>query len=89
MPGGDRTGPLGMGPMTGRALGKCTGYVNPGYMNYAPGRYFAGRGRRGCWGGGRGRASDGVTRHHMITMQQMKLIELPSWKSRQDIWKIA
>lgn len=55
MPGGDRTGPLGMGPMTGRASGKCTGYVNPGYMNYAPGRYFTGWGHRGCWGGGRGR----------------------------------
>ena len=55
MPGGDRTGPLGMGPTTGRALGRCTGYVHPGYMNYAPGGYFTGWGHRGCWGGGRGR----------------------------------
>ena len=27
MPGGDRTGPLGMGPMTGRGLGYCTGFT--------------------------------------------------------------
>jgi hypothetical protein len=26
MPGGDRTGPMGMGPMTGRATGYCGGY---------------------------------------------------------------
>ncbi|MCK4238634.1 MAG: DUF5320 domain-containing protein, partial [Candidatus Lokiarchaeota archaeon] len=26
MPGGDRTGPGGLGPMTGRALGYCAGY---------------------------------------------------------------
>ena len=33
MPGGDRTGPAGMGPMTGRAAGYCAGYPVPGYMN--------------------------------------------------------
>jgi len=50
MPGGDRTGPLGMGPMTGRAVGFCAGYPVPGYVNPIPGRGFGG-GR----GGGRGR----------------------------------
>jgi hypothetical protein len=49
MPRGDRTGPWGMGPMTGRAAGLCAGYGVPGYMNPGPG---AGRGRYG--GGGRG-----------------------------------
>ncbi len=49
MPGGDRTGPLGMGPMTGRAAGYCAGYSVPGYMNPIPRRGFFGRGR----GGGR------------------------------------
>ena len=44
MPRGDRTGPMGMGPMTGRAAGYCAGYVSP-----MPGRGF-GMG----WGGGRG-----------------------------------
>jgi hypothetical protein len=27
---GDRTGPMGQGPMTGRALGFCSGYDTPG-----------------------------------------------------------
>lgn len=30
MPGGDGTGPMGMGPMTGRAAGRCTGDLVPG-----------------------------------------------------------
>ena len=33
MPRGDRTGPDGCGPMTGRAAGYCGGYGAPGYMN--------------------------------------------------------
>ena len=33
MPRGDRTGPMGMGPMTGRAAGYCAGYGVPGYAN--------------------------------------------------------
>ena len=45
MPRGDRTGPAGMGPMTGRAAGFCAGYGVPGYANPA-----FGRGIR-CWGG--------------------------------------
>ena len=55
MPGGDRTGPAGMGPMTGRAAGFCAGYPVPGYMNPTGARGFGGRGR-GFWarGGGRG-----------------------------------
>jgi len=52
MPGGDRTGPRGMGPMTGRGMGYCTGYDVPGYVNPATG-FGLGRGR-GWWGGGRG-----------------------------------
>ena len=51
MPRGDRTGPAGMGPMTGRAAGYCAGYPVPGYMNPAPGGGFWGRGRGGGgWG---------------------------------------
>ena len=49
MPGGDRTGPLGWGPMTGRAAGLCAGYPVSGFVNPLPGRGF-GRG----WGTGRG-----------------------------------
>ena len=51
MPFGDRTGPQGLGPMTGRGAGYCGGYPAPGSMNPVPGRGF-GRGRG--FGGGRG-----------------------------------
>ena len=51
MPGGDGTGPLGLGLMTGRAAGFCAGYPVPGYMNPIPGRGWS-RGRG--WGRGRG-----------------------------------
>jgi hypothetical protein len=50
MPGGNGTGPAGMGPMTGRAAGYCAGYDMPGYANPVGGRGLWGR---GC-GGGRG-----------------------------------
>ena len=45
MPGGDGTGPAGMGPMTGRAAGYCAGFPVPGYVNPMPGRGFGGGGR--------------------------------------------
>jgi hypothetical protein len=41
MPFGDGTGPVGMGPMTGRATGFCAGYPAPGYMNPVGARGFA------------------------------------------------
>ena len=49
MPGGDGTGPGGMGPMTGRAAGICAGYATPGYANR-----IGGRGMGMGWGRGRG-----------------------------------
>lgn len=52
MPGGDGTGPGGMGPMTGRAAGFCAGYSVPGYSNPVGGRGYFGRG--GGWGRGFG-----------------------------------
>jgi len=49
MPGGDRTGPTGTGPMTGRGAGFCAGFGVPGFMNrwFGVGRRWFGRGRRG------------------------------------------
>ncbi|MDD5504764.1 MAG: DUF5320 domain-containing protein [Candidatus Omnitrophica bacterium] len=45
MPAGDGTGPMGLGPMTGRAAGFCAGYSLPGCANAVYGRaYGAGRG---------------------------------------------
>ena len=49
MPAGNGTGPLGFGPMTGRAAGYCAGYPVPGYTNPGGGRRYWG------WGSGRGR----------------------------------
>lgn len=61
MPRGDRTGPMGMGAMTGRGAGYCSGSGMPGFANPVSGRGFGmgfGRGRagwgRGTFGGGRG-----------------------------------
>lgn len=51
MPRGDRTGPGGMGPMTGRAAGYCAGNTAPGFASAAGGRGYGG----GGYGGGRGR----------------------------------
>jgi len=62
MPGGDRTGPSGMGPRTGRAAGFCADYPAPGYANPFPSGFGMGQGfgrgrggnRRGFFGGGYG-----------------------------------
>jgi hypothetical protein len=51
MPRGDRSGPMGAGPMTGRGLGYCAGYPAPGYVADGYGRGPAGYGQHG---GGRG-----------------------------------
>ena len=50
MPFGNRKGPSGLGPMTGRAAGHCSGNPTPGYMNATARRFL----RRGA-PGGRGR----------------------------------
>jgi hypothetical protein len=56
MPGGDRTGPAGAGPRTGRAMGYCTGQENPGFVTAGGGR---GPGR-GAGGGRRRRGRGGL-----------------------------
>ncbi len=50
MPRGDGTGPMGMGPMTGRGAGYCGGRGAAGVASRAPGLAFG----RGRGGGGRG-----------------------------------
>lgn len=45
MPRGDGTGPMGIGPMTGRGMGCCAGYQVPGFAN--AGGMGRGRGFRG------------------------------------------
>lgn len=51
MPRGDRTGPAGAGPMTGRGAGTCAGSPEPGYGSAG---YLRGADRR-CRGGRHGR----------------------------------
>ena len=56
MPGGDGTGPLGMGSRTGRGMGYCVGYDTPGYASPVFRRRWFGFGRgfgRGWFGQGR------------------------------------
>ncbi|KUO52741.1 MAG: hypothetical protein APF76_14160 [Desulfitibacter sp. BRH_c19] len=46
MPRGDGTGPMGMGPMTGRGAGNCASTTNSVFANYA-----GARSRQGICGG--------------------------------------
>jgi len=74
MPAGDRTGPMGMGAMSGRAAGYCAGFGTPGYANPVPGRGFGmgfGRGR-GAWGRGHGGGGRGWRHMYFAT-------GLPGW----------
>jgi hypothetical protein len=82
MPGGDGTGPMGLGSMTGRAAGYCAGYPVPGYMNPVPGRGYSGRGYFG-WGRGMGRGGGRGRRNWYyttgLTGWQRAAQGLPAW----------
>ncbi len=56
MPRGDRRGPDGAGPMSGRGMGYCAGFDAPGYVRPGVGR--------GGGGGGRARAGYGRGMRH-------------------------
>ena len=51
MPRGNRMGPFGAGPRTGRGAGFCAGYNLPGYTNPAFGRGYGMGGWMGRGGG--------------------------------------
>ena len=64
MPQGNRRGPEGKGPGTGRGMGFCSGEDQPGSENSAPGRKGGRRGGgtgRGMGGGGRRNSKPGFT----------------------------
>lgn len=75
MPGGDGTGPMGLGPMTGRAAGYCAGFGAPGSMNFVPGG--------GYWGWGRGRGGGRGRRNRYyatgMTGWQRSAAGVPAW----------
>jgi hypothetical protein len=78
MPGGNGTGPQGMGPMSGRAAGYCAGYAGPGFANPVGGRgngfgRGGGRGGGGRGGGGRGGGGQGWRHRFYAT-------GLPGWQ---------
>jgi hypothetical protein len=55
MPGGDRTGPVGKGPMTGRGAGRCADNTESASDGADVGRGFGRQGRHGGRGQGRRR----------------------------------
>ena len=59
MPGGNGTGPMGAGPMTGRGAGCCAGFDKPGFANFGGRGMGMGRGMRMGRGGGFGRGGFG------------------------------
>ncbi len=79
MPFGNRTGPNGMGSMTGRGTGYCAGYNAPGYATgpgFGAGRGF-GRGRGFGVGFGRGRGFRG--RFFVAGVQAQQYLGAPAY----------
>jgi len=77
MPRGDKTGPQGVGPMTGRRMGNC---VEEGERGFGFGRGFFGRGTRS--GGGFGRGFGFFERNVNPGNEQVINEEISSMKSR-------
>jgi len=70
-------GPMGQGPMTGRAAGYCAGYAVPGFMNPVSARgFWGGRG----WGGGGGGRGGWRHRHWYYATG------LPGWQRSWTGW---
>jgi hypothetical protein len=82
MPFGDRTGPQGSGPGTGRGAGYCSGFSGPGYMNPVPGR---GRGfSRGVGSGWIGRGRGWRCQYWMTGMPGWARAAYPEYPYIQD-----
>lgn len=63
MPRGDKTGPHGIGPMTGRRMGYCVGNENAGFENKSGIGQGIGRQYRGSYIKGMGRRFFGRSLH--------------------------
>lgn len=95
MPRGDRTGPSGQGPGSGRAFGYCYGFDSPGYtkgpgrgmgMGYGFGRGM-GRGRGFGRGWGYSAPYQGYTPGSPAVSQMSKEDEIRFLKSDADALK--
>ena len=86
MPGGDGTGPAGMGSRTGRAAGYCAGFNTPGYANPAP-RFGRGMGRGMGRGFGRGQGR-GFGFRRMSAAQATPVYREPAELSKEEKIKI-
>jgi len=78
MPQGDRTGPNGNGPKSGRGLGFCVGNETAGYLAYERGGYGGGFGRGRGFGNahrGRGYGAGRFTQDFREGIQEKTLIE--------------
>ena len=81
MPRGDRTGPLGLGPMTGRRMGDCADTENAG-SGFGYGRGFFARGRGAGRGFGYGRGFGFFNRNVDPANEEAIKDEIDSMKSR-------
>ncbi len=81
MPRGDRTGPEGLGPETGRAAGYCSGCTMPGFMNPVGGGFDGVR--RGISGrAGRGRGNRNWYYATGLPGWERYNMGLPAWGER-------
>lgn len=90
MPGGNGTGPMGAGPMTGRAAGYCAGFDRPGFANFdgcGMGRGMRmGRGgfRRGGFGFQNRFFANGTSQAPVMSAEQEKQYVQNSIKSLEE-----
>ncbi|MBN2272929.1 MAG: DUF5320 domain-containing protein [Bacteroidales bacterium] len=97
MPQGDRSGPMGQGPRTGRAKGFCSGYDTPGYargFGGGMGRGFGydrgmGRGRGYGRGWNIGQAFSGFFHGFPWTQSMSKNDEIAMLKSQAEELKLS
>lgn len=88
MPRGDRTGPNGMGPMTGRAAGVCAGNNIAGFQNQFGGRGMGyGRGNGQGLGYGRRNGFAGFYSYPQNPVSPTKEQELANLKASADYMK--
>lgn len=96
MPGFDRTGPRGMGPMTGGARGLCnprgisTGYLGYGFdfRGASPDWPYIGRGRGGlprCWYPG---LKGGTSAPNVSREQELDMLKSQADAMREQLEKL-